>query len=74
MIVRLIKLIVSLAVAALGYAVLNPAHWALVQAAPLSLQVPADWYALRLERLWIGSTIVLLGALCALACLAPKRR
>ena len=74
MAIRILKIIIGLAIAALGFLVLDPARWTAFTAAPLSLHIPPTWYDLRLERLWLGSTGLLLGVLSVLACLVPARR
>jgi hypothetical protein len=71
--IRVAKLIISLAILAAGVVILQPAHWP-AAAAALSFHVPPDWYLMRLERLLIGGAVSLLGGLAAVNLLIPARK
>jgi hypothetical protein len=61
-----IKIIAGLAIAWLGYIMLDTARWSQVTAL-LSVDIPAELYGMRIERLIIGGAVLLLGALSAVS-------
>lgn len=67
------KILAGVAIAVLGYILLDTTRWSL-----LPLEIPVAYFDMRLERLWVGGTVLLLGGLCALSALVgaviPSRR
>ncbi len=73
LVITAVKFLASLGIAWAGLFILQPSRWALLKTSPLAIQVPPEWYHMRLERMGVGGAVLLLGVLCALTSLQRAR-